>query len=117
MIMDELDRILGSEQPLQPSSGLADSIMEAVRQEARQPEPIRFPWGWFIPAIIAAVTILVAGLMVAVQHGLPVDPGPGVEEVKHWMLNPATHPWGWVLGSLLVCYLAWKLPSRLGSRA
>lgn len=65
---DEIDRILSSEAEIIPSSGFAESVMEAVRREAEDPQPIPFPWKQAIAGI--AVWIVVVGLVVTefVQH-------------------------------------------------
>ena len=50
--MDELDRILGSEEGLEPSSGLTRRVMEAVGQDRSTPAPIPFPWMRLLPALV-----------------------------------------------------------------
>lgn len=40
---DKIDRILSREDEVLPSSGFAASVMNAVRQEAAAPPPIRSP--------------------------------------------------------------------------
>jgi len=65
---NEIDRILGQEPTLTPSSGFAASVMDAVRREAEGPEPLSFPWRRVAPglavcslAIIAAVILALSG--------------------------------------------------------
>jgi hypothetical protein len=42
--MDEIDRILSSEKPIEPSSHFTRRVLDEVRREARTPPPIPFPW-------------------------------------------------------------------------
>jgi hypothetical protein len=67
MNLDELDRILGKEEPIIPSSGFAASVMEAVRADSAACEPIGFPWRKAMPGVGAAgvVVILVLALGIA----------------------------------------------------
>jgi hypothetical protein len=80
--MDELDRILSSEPPLAPSSGFARGVMEAVRREAEEPPPLRFPWARFAIGLLACCGVAAAGTVLAAQLGLPAllsglaDPAP-----------------------------------------
>jgi len=50
MELNSIDRILASEEPLIPSLGFLDSVMERVREEAAAPPPIPFPWKRALPA-------------------------------------------------------------------
>ena len=45
--MDDLDRILASEDPLVPSRGFTARVMEAVDAAATEPPPLPFPWARF----------------------------------------------------------------------
>jgi hypothetical protein len=59
----ELDRMLGSEEPLVPSSGFAARVMEAVRETTVTAPPLPFPWGRFAAGVVmctalAASTVL-----------------------------------------------------------
>lgn len=62
---DELDRVLSMQDELQPSSGFAASVMEAVRREAAAPPPIPFPWKRAWPGLVVAGLALV--VLVAVE--------------------------------------------------
>lgn len=59
--MDELDRILSTEEPLIPSSGFTARVMEAVHDAAGQPPPLPFPWGRFLAGVLASLTSLASG--------------------------------------------------------
>src|SRR5262249_19578384 len=43
MTPDDLDRLLLSEDLLEPSSGFASNVMDAVRRQATEPLPLPFP--------------------------------------------------------------------------
>ena len=42
--MDEIDRILSSEAPIEPSPALTRRVMDEVRRTAEAPPPLAFPW-------------------------------------------------------------------------
>ena len=59
----DLDRLLFSFQgpsadPLTPSSGFTQLVMDAVREQSTAPEPIPFPWKRFVPFALAVLCIL-----------------------------------------------------------
>jgi len=58
---DEVDTILSSDDGLEPSSGFAQSVMNAVRRQAAEPPPLRFPWHWFILGVAACLTAAASG--------------------------------------------------------
>ena len=68
MWQKDFDRILSSEEPIVPSSGFADAVMQAVRREAAAPPPISFPWKYALPGLG------LAGLLVVVAMLLPPTP-------------------------------------------
>ncbi len=47
-----LDRILGAEEELAPSSGFLSVVMERVREDAAAPKPIPFPWKRVVPGAV-----------------------------------------------------------------
>lgn len=73
--MDELDRILASEEPLVPSSRFAERVMEAVREAAAAPPPLPFPWRRFALGIAASLAGMASGAVLVAQPGagLPRD--------------------------------------------
>ena len=68
---DEIDRILGGEEDVQPSSGFHSSVMDAIHREATAPPPIPFPWKRAWPALAAATLTLVASSVLLVPSGAP----------------------------------------------
>jgi hypothetical protein len=60
MTPDELDRVLYSEDLLEPSSSFAGTVMDAVRADAAAP-PMRFPWVRFVAGVAACGVAAFAG--------------------------------------------------------
>lgn len=58
---DDLDRILESDDSLEPSSGFAGGVMDAVRRQAAEAPSIPFPWARFGVGLAACVTLAAAG--------------------------------------------------------
>lgn len=73
--MDELDRILSSEEPLIASSGFAGRVMDAVRESSETPLPLPFPWWRFSGGIAAclACTGSATLLVPRLQASLPAE--------------------------------------------
>ena len=63
MTPDDLDRMLSSEELLEPSSGFAMDVMAAVRRQAAEPAPVRFPWFRFVAGLAASLVTAAAGTM------------------------------------------------------
>lgn len=72
--MDELDRILVSEEPLVPSSRFAERVMDAVHDAAAAPPPLPFPWRRFALGLAASVVGIASGAMLVTQPGVGVPP-------------------------------------------
>ena len=60
--MDDLDRILSSEEPIIPSSGFTGRVMDAIGDAAAQPPPLPFPWIRFVPGLIGSGVAAAAGV-------------------------------------------------------
>jgi hypothetical protein len=60
---EEIDRALGGNDDIVPSSGFAGAVMEAVRREAAAPPPIPFPWKWAIPGLVAWAAALAVAIV------------------------------------------------------
>ncbi len=71
---DEIDRILGGEEDVLPSSGFHASVMEAVQREATAPPQIPFPWKRAWPALAAAALALVGSAVLLVKSGAAGPP-------------------------------------------
>ena len=54
-----LDYVLRSEDELLPTSGFCLSVMQAVEEEVSTPAPIKFPWMWALPGIVAMIAAFI----------------------------------------------------------
>lgn len=72
--MDELDRILASEEPLVPSSRFAERVMEAVHDAAAAPPPLPFPWRRFGLGLAASVVSIASGAVLVARPGGGIPP-------------------------------------------
>jgi hypothetical protein len=61
--VDNLDRILSSEEPLTPSSGFTARVMEAIQDAALEPPPLPFPWTRFMVGIGVCIAWAAAGVV------------------------------------------------------
>ena len=55
--MDELDRILASDDSLTPSAGFRARVMTAVDAAATEEPPLPFPWGRFALGVLACAGV------------------------------------------------------------
>lgn len=60
--LDDIDRLLESDDDIVPSSGFAGDVMEAVRAAAEAPPPLRFPWARFMLGVGACLLWAATGL-------------------------------------------------------
>lgn len=119
--LENLDRVLRTEEALAPSSGFVSAVMERVREEAVAPAPIPFPWKRVLPgAVVAAGGLVWIGLEVA-RQGLtrmpdlrsPVELWTHVPQQMTGTLQDA----GWVAAALGVSLLSWLLARRMIGRS
>jgi len=108
--MDELERILEENEGLEPSSGLTDSVMRAVLEEASAPPPLPFPWIRLALGMGGCLVLLAVAVVLAVAQGLPeAAPATGTG----FLLDPRlVLSVGAPLGALLTAYLAFRLSIR-----
>ena len=66
--MDQLDNILLNEREIAPRPGFATRVMTAVRSESH-PQPLRFPWGLVVTALVAAVGLSILAAITAEALG------------------------------------------------
>ncbi|WP_263350947.1 hypothetical protein [Acidicapsa acidisoli] len=59
---DNLDKILLTQDTLLPSSGFAQSVLDAIQQESAAPAPLPFPWKFALPGLALLFIACVAGL-------------------------------------------------------
>lgn len=70
--VDDLDRMLSSDETLTPSSGFATRVMEAVHDAAVEPPPLPFPWWRFAAGLCACIVSAAAGAVLLNRVGLSV---------------------------------------------
>jgi hypothetical protein len=109
MTPDDLDRILSSEDFLEPSSGFGSNVMDAVRRQAAEPPPLRFPWGRFATGLAACGVMAGAGTVLLLR-GEPTFPVLAAPLVA---LLPKL---GYAAAALLVSLGLGALPRMLGGR-
>jgi hypothetical protein len=120
---DELDRMLSKQGDIQPSSGFAASVMEAVRNEAAAPPPIPFPWKRALPVLLLAAVTLIVVVAVGVEAVVNVTRGAAASELapSSWSLFLPLAQGGigtqvsWTAAALLGAFLSVKLSMRLAS--
>jgi len=118
---NNLDRILGAEEELAPSSGFVLAVMERVREEAAAPKPIPFPWKRVLPgAVVAVGGVVWIGFQVARQGftripdlDSPLELWTHVPQQMTGTLEDA----GWVAAALGVSLLSWLLARRMIGRS
>lgn len=119
MERETMDRILGAEQELIPSSGFVTAVMERVRDEAAAPAPIPFPWKRALPGMALAAGVLGWGgyemaraameTMGKISQATPAWTGTQMSAAMAAPLEAA----GWTAAALAVSLLAWLLSRRL----
>jgi hypothetical protein len=117
---NNLDRILGAEEELAPSSGFVLAVMERVREEAAAPKPIPFPWKRVVPgAVVAVGGVVWIGFQVGRQGFTRMpDLGSPVELFAHIsrQMTGTLEDVGWVAAALGVSLLSWLLARRMIGR-
>jgi len=68
--VDNLDRILMSEEVVSPSARFAASVMDAIEAVAGEPPPLPFPWGRFGSGLLACAVWAVSGAWLVRRGGL-----------------------------------------------
>ena len=116
-----LDRILGAEEELAPSSGFLSVVMERVREEAAAPKPIPFPWKRVVPgAVVAFGGVAWIGVEVVRQavRNLPNLRVAGASPLHlHVQMTGTFEDAGWVAAALGVSLLSWLLARRMIGRS
>jgi hypothetical protein len=120
MESSRIDGILASEEPLIPSSGFLESVMERVREEAAAPPPIPFPWKRAIPAGLLTAGVFGWAAFELIRLGLPAArslaaAGSASLAMPHLSAAAAQpfEPAGWVALALGTSLLSWLLARRL----
>jgi hypothetical protein len=109
MTPDDLDRILSSEDLLEPSSGFTMELMAAVRRQAAEPSPLRFPWFRFVTGMAACGVMAAAGSVLLLQSGLALTS----ITAPLASLAAITPELGYAAGAVLVSLAVASLPRLL----
>ena len=118
---DELDRILSKRDDIQPSSGFAASVMEAVREEAAAPPPIPFPWKRALPVLLLAGIVLTSVVIAGVEAIASASRGAVAPQLATSLWSTVTPHTGvgsdfaWTAAALLAAFASVKLSMRLAS--
>ena len=109
---DELDRLLGAERPVSPSSNFAHTVMSRVMQEAATPKGIAFPWKPVLLGILTATGAVAAGL--AMEPARPVlvgsSAGALTESLEAWTAHLAAAAVNPAISSLVLAALVTLIP-------
>ncbi len=104
-MIDDLDRILVSEDGITPSGGFLASVMEAVRECRRYEISISFPWKRFTTGLVGGLSCTVLSMILLAPELIPIR-SPGV---RAWLPTPR-----WLCGPEIawaVVVLAGTLPA------
>ena len=105
-----LDRILGTEEELVPSSGFAASVMERIREEAVAPRPIPFPWKQAVPGIVLAVGVFGWGAVELTRQAVSaVRNAPSVPFHLPASMSRPAEGIGWAAIAIGVSFASWAL--------
>ena len=74
--MQDLDHLLAAPDSIEPSSGFADGVLEALRRKQRERPPIPFPWRRLGAGLCATVALALAGAVLLSRAGVPTDALP-----------------------------------------
>lgn len=107
---DELDRILASEEHIEPSAMFAAKVMHAVRREASQPPPLPFPWKRAVPGFAAGAVLTV---LMAIEHPSQVD---ATAVGAAWLDAAVRLGLGWLALALLLPLAACGIARRLTAK-
>lgn len=105
--MDQLDRILSSEEALAPSSGFTASVMDVVREAAAEPPALPFPWGRLLIAVLSWGVCAASGSVLVLRLGQDVI-SPVVSE-----LAAVAPELGYAATAILFSLAAFRVPRIL----
>lgn len=113
-MIDDLDRILVSEDSITPSGGFLASVMEGVRECRRHEIPIPFPWKRFTTGSVGGLSCTVLSMILLAPELFPLR-SPGMRTwlpIPQWLCAPEI-VWAVLVlaGSLLAVRFAVALTS------
>jgi hypothetical protein len=112
MRAEYLDRVLATDEEIVPSSGLVDTVMEAVRREASRPMPIPFPWKRALPGLLLVVFLILALVFFPGPEPSLTDLTATIVPLLRTMSRLGVN---WLLGVLLLAWACVKLSMQLAS--
>jgi hypothetical protein len=118
MELSRTESILASEEAIVPSSGFLDAVMERVKEEARMPAPIPFPWKRALPGFVLIAGLFGWGGVELVRVGVPAMRGVSVS-VPHVSIMTMNQPLiqaGWVALAAGISLASWLLARKLAGR-
>lgn len=119
---DELDRVLAGAEQIVPSSGFTSAVMDRLRREALEPEPIPFPWKRALPGITAAivtlagVSVVLFGLLAGGGTPSTVAPAASVVDLETLLAPAIAIGAHWLALSLLLTLATLAFVRRLARR-
>jgi hypothetical protein len=118
---DDLDRMLSSDGDIVPSSGFANSVMDAVRREAAAPPAIPFPWKRVLPGVIISVVAFMSAIILGFNQlvaAITVAPLPAAFQIwlEAAMRSPLIAESGWIALAVLLTLVSVNLSMRFVSR-
>ncbi|MGP8253412.1 MAG: hypothetical protein ACLQHF_15385 [Terracidiphilus sp.] len=116
--LDAIDRVLGAEDQLAPSSGFVVDVMECIREEAAAPKPIPFPWKRALPGMVLAAGTIGWLIYEFIRTAFAGEwqialKAPHLSAAGLSLLTPAF----WVALALVLSLASWALSRRLTRRS
>jgi hypothetical protein len=121
MTNDDLDHLLESHDDIVPSSGFTDAVMAAVRHQAWETPPLRFPWerAALGPLMVTLVVVLsvASGFVRSAAVGSALPGVVGTGEMLTAIGDAASSArLGWMALALLLTLASVVLSGHLASR-
>jgi hypothetical protein len=114
--VDELDRILESEETLEPAAGFRDAVMDSVRRESGEPAPLSFPWRRFVAGLATCTVLFAVGVSLVDLQEIPRVPHWSSTEVEQLLGDPALTASVWAAASLLGSFIVGSVSFRFSQR-
>ena len=86
MNMDDIDRILMSEDVIEPSTSFSGNVMSRVQAEAAPPPKIAFPWLRFAVVMIIATAVIV---LLFPSEAVARTLNTAFLDLGEWIVSPA----------------------------
>lgn len=113
MKLDDLDRILSSEEPIAPSSSFVEDVMSRIQAETKTHSQLPFPWILFASAALCLAILI--GLIFS-AHSYQSALNSLSNAITGWLIRPANAALRNVLLSAFASLLGTMLLVRLSLR-